>query len=1167
MLNIQLFGPPTVTADNLPIIIKRRTTRALLYYIAASPKPVSRDSLADIFWPEWPFDKARQALTDHLSKLGADLGNKSLLQVSADFISLNKDNVNVDWLEFYDLMTQVNKTPAAFTPNQSLSAGLYQKMSSMVLLWNSHEFIENDEVALNSDLDEWLSNVRTEYSTFLKRVLPRLAQHEALTGNHNLAIHWLGLARTFDEFDDEVNEALVNAYINAHRQSEGLAIFQEIKEIYGEGDTHNTPQFLRALEERLYSSHSSANSSVILDPSILPGLSVPFVGQRNALTELKISSQRRGGIIVLGDGGSGKTRLVYEFCRQQGPGKRLLVASCQPLESSMPFAAWISMLRASISNDEWQKLDATWAAPLTLILPELLNLRQDLRSLPAGRSETPRTVLLEAIHQLLRMLTRKQELILFMDDAHWADESSLAMVSYLLQKSFFDSGRSLLILAARTEQNSPLLNSFLVSSHPEPLHRVYTQLFNVDELAELCYFVFSRNVPMKFLERLYNDTGGNAFFAARILHELLEENPGQDFEKVDALPMPAAISDAIQRKFQALSQPAQEVVSTAAVMGSQFEIQQLEEALGLSSDQYMLALEELEQARIIQPVRKADTVFGFVHEKLREGLLLQLNQNRKRLLHRKVALSLEKNAGIYRSGQASLLAYHFQEAGMYNKAFDAWVLAAEYAWKLMATHDAINACQMAEQLLQHSVGFGDAQIYGMYRMWGQIAYENDDFEVVKNVNQALYDLGVERQNPLMIGSALTGLSDAEMAQNQYEKALEFAEKALEYIQRTDSLYEQSRALNRRGVTIYMLGRLRESQASFRKALELTQDSEENSLVHERSFSYNRLAVTETLLGYPLQALEFAQQSISAATEAHLIYEQISAYNVMGLANYLLTNYSQGRETAMLGIELAKRVDSWRLLGYLCAYAGICELELGLIDDSWDHAQKAIEIGQRRGHGEIIGLGLRIQGDLYRHLGALAKARECYQQGVNAAGKQFVALENIIRLGYTQVLIGDATGRQQLLEAVNSAVKAELGAIAVPGVTFELSMYLLVGEKGLFETRVAWLKEQLKERTGQDLGRFYIDRILAENAFREKDYQQAYELAGKALDWYHQNQNAWYELKMAWMMECSARNLGIQNGALRPRIDKLLQVLEGSLRDAPLQDEWQVFRQNYSPQPA
>ncbi len=1161
MLRIRLFGLPAVFKDDVPVLIKRRTTRALLFYLAAFGKPVHRETLMELFWPDEPLEKARLALTDTLSKLRSDLKEKGSINTFLPFIALNSQLVEVDWLKIRDLAKQINKQLGATKPDQALNASLHQNMTEALAIWHSAEFIENDDVAVSPELENWLAGIRADNAEFFLRLLTRLAAHETLTGNLDQAIHFLTQALEFDEYSETLNRNLIEAYLNAQRSSEAREHYEAVKALYEADGDGEIPEILLALKPRLTLHHTVSAIAENPNWSIQPGLPVPFIGQKEALTELINVSKRGGAVIVLGDGGSGKTRLVHEFCRRLGAGTRLLVASCQPLETGMPFAPWVSLLRASMSEEDWRQLDVSWAAPLSMLFPELHALRTDLHLPP---SEIPRTVLMEAGYQLLSQLTQKNMLILFMDDAHWADESSLALVSYLLKKSFFRPGRSLLILSARTEEKNSMLDKFLMAPHPEQLRRINTQLFTRENLAELCYFAFSRAAPPEFVEKLYQDTGGNEFFSIQILQAFWEENPNLDFGNVASLPIPLSITDAIQRKFNALSRPARDVIITAVVLGSQFEISMLEAAVSLSADEYLLALEELEQARIIHPLHKGNGSFGFVHEKLREGLLLQLNQNRKRLLHRKVALALESYLSTNIISQASLLAYHFEEGGMHSKAFDAWVLAAEHAWRLMSTYEAMDACRRAERLILRAGEVTEEQIYKMYRVWNEIAFQNDDFKTLETLNQTLQTLGKDLNSNLLIGAALTGLSDAEMSRNQFGQALEYVQQAFGYLQKTDNSYEKARALERWGVYEYMLGHIRESQPYFLRALELTQGAADFFSLIERGTSFYQLAITETLRGYPLIGLEHARQSLQAQQQARNIYGQIVAYSVIGLANFLVSNYASGLEACLRGIELASRVDGWRMYGYLCSYAAFCETEMGLVDDAWEHAQKAIEIGYRQGHGEIVGLGYRVVGHVYFHLGAIEKASEAYQQGMSAAGQHFVALENMYRFGYTLTLMGQEIGRHYLTQAINTAWESELGSIAILGTFNQLAVHLIRGEQAEFEERAKWLKELVLERAKIDVtGNF--NRMIAEHAFKQGDYQRALTLAQPSIKLYSQFQVPWYELSCLRIVEQSSRQLGLELEPVQLRIDELLAKLESSLQKAPLQAEWQNYRTRIAPE--
>jgi len=129
-----------------------------------------------------------------------------------------------------------------------------------------------------------------------------------------------------------------------------------------------------------------------------------------------------------------------------------------------------------------------------------------------------------------------------------------------------------------------------------------------------------------------------------------------------------------------------------------------------------------------------------------------------------------------------------------------------------------------------------------------------------------------------------------------------------------------------------------------------------------------------------------------------------------------------------------------------------------------------------------------------------------------------------------------------------------------GVLYELSMYALTGEQYLFESRAVWQREQLQLRVERDTSPNFINRIRAEVAFKQGDYQQAYSLAADSIAWYRSIQNRWAELALLGIMEQSAEHLGLQQGDGRAQIDELLNEIARSLKTAPLDTEWQAFLQ-------
>ena len=89
MLKLWLFGPPEVLIDDQPVKLARRKSRALVYYLATHARPLRRESLLAIFWPDNPRPAAQQILRTTLHGLRKALGTSLL--ADGDEIGLAPD--------------------------------------------------------------------------------------------------------------------------------------------------------------------------------------------------------------------------------------------------------------------------------------------------------------------------------------------------------------------------------------------------------------------------------------------------------------------------------------------------------------------------------------------------------------------------------------------------------------------------------------------------------------------------------------------------------------------------------------------------------------------------------------------------------------------------------------------------------------------------------------------------------------------------------------------------------------------------------------------------------------------------------------------------------------------------------------------------------------------
>ncbi len=1157
MLRINLFGAPSVYDETgKSLVIRRRLTRALLYYIAAQGRPITREHLVDRFWPDEPLNKARAYLRDGLGKVREALPDKELLQTTRESVMLDFHRVSVDLLEIQSLLQTIHANIRKLPENSPLPAETYRQMLKVMQIWDGRSFLPGGDVEFSDELSDWMRETEEQITRELVRVTKRLAAHEAASGHPDQANRWLMTALRFDEFDADIHQAILENYLKNDSAKEARAYFEALENTYG--DKEDYPHGVRALESRIYATPSSDIPALPPDWNVRQSLQVPFIGQEEMLEEMERAYRVGGGILVYGEAGSGKTRLVQEFFRRQKGFPRLMLASCQPLESGMPFAPWISLLRNSISHAEWRKLDASWADSLSLLLPELVQFRNNKTSSPQKTPDVSRSALLEAIHKTLLLASNKDPIILFLDDVHWADESTLAIVAYLLREEFFSQGRGLLVMTARIEEQNPQLDRFLLTSYPQPVRRLEMRALTSEEIAEMCEQVLSRPLPFSIVGQLGQDTGGNPFFLLEILSRLQEIYPADELTDAESLPLPASISELVKSRLSSLSPEARELLSIGAVMGSSFELAVIEKAVSFSAEQVIDSLESLEATRLVRSLPGDRPIYAFRHEKIRESLLNELSPGRKRLLNQKCALVLEDYHGSQKDMVASKLALHYEAAGDLLKAFEYWKSAAKNAYRLASFYECAEAYHRAERLLPRAVGLTDEQIYELYAAWMTLAFDNDDAPELERLGQSLGALGRERASELLTSASFTALGEAHMARNQFEQAYETAKQAFSHVARSGNKIEMARLMVRLGIYLTMMGRLHDAQGWFLKVLQDTHDATEPSLVISRADANHQMSMIENLSGFPTRALDYSLRTIQDADSVGYLYGKILALSSQALSHLLCGEPGKGREACHQGLALLGQISAWRMAAYLGLYCAMNELEMGLIGPAWKHAQHALDLGRKYGHNEIMSLGYCILGDIHLNLSHFRKALQAYDQAYLAAGEHFIRCGSLYRRGYCLVRQGDKAGLASIAQGMEIAETLGLSGLLTIAAISELAALAELDDMDRFESRAQWFLAEAPPRIGAGLPLCTVKRLRAKLLLRQGNPAEALQMLGNTTAWYHDHQYRWLELECLEIEAESLAQTGQNHTAIRSQIETILDELENGLEDAPILFEWQEF---------
>jgi predicted ATPase len=347
-------------------------------------------------------------------------------------------------------------------------------------------------------------------------------------------------------------------------------------------------------------------------------------------------------------------------------------------------------------------------ADIAQVIPEVRERLPDVPTPPGLEPEHARFRFFDSFTRFLKTAAQRQPLLLTLDDLHWADTPSLLLLQFLARE--LRNARLLVIGAYR----DPVLNRQhpLLQTVGELVRTPGSQSLPLQGLSEqeVAQFIGGRGLqPAETLvSAIYKETEGNPFFLTEVVHLLASRGSQSAISSLQSatdLPIPQGVRAAIARRLQALSAEGQQVLTLAAVLGREFDVEALE-TVGTSlkpiptGDRLLEVLEEAVAARLIAEVPQTVGRYSFSHALIRETLYEELPTLRRVQLHRQISEALEKlyegkstSPASTRSGQMlAELAYHFFQATQgtqeVDKAITYAIRAGERAMAVLAYEEA-----------------------------------------------------------------------------------------------------------------------------------------------------------------------------------------------------------------------------------------------------------------------------------------------------------------------------------------------------------------------------------------------------------------------------------------------------------------------------------------------
>jgi hypothetical protein len=402
-----------------------------------------------------------------------------------------------------------------------------------------------------------------------------------------------------------------------------------------------------------------------------------FVGRANELGQLAAFARehRAGLVLVAGEAGVGKTRLVAEALRASAT--EAVWGACWQGDGAPAFWPWTQVIQACVASDSgaaWQA-GADWSVDeVTALLPS------------AGRPEptvdSSRFRLFEAVTRLVHTVGARDGLTVVFDDLQWADEASVRLLGFAV-RALHDEPVAFVGTYRDDEVGPAHPLSTMLAEMAGRVRHLRLEGLDTDDLERYARAQLDGEaLVVPDLQRL---TGGNPFFAREVLALVRGRGnvPGH-------LQVPPGVRAVIQQRLARLSSECDDALRLAAVLGTAFTLEHLATAIGASAADVLGVLGEAVEAQMVIVDRGTAGDLRFAHDLLRETIYESMAPIQRVALHARVADALEPRLGG-RGTSPATIAHHLVRAAPlvgYGRAADAAMRAGHDALDMLANEEA-----------------------------------------------------------------------------------------------------------------------------------------------------------------------------------------------------------------------------------------------------------------------------------------------------------------------------------------------------------------------------------------------------------------------------------------------------------------------------------------------
>ena len=487
-----------------------------------------------------------------------------------------------------------------------------------------------------------------------------------------------------------------------------------------------------------------------------------------------------------------------------------------------------------------------------------------------------------------------QSVILVVEDAHWADPTTLDLLRGIAERGAL--APLFVLLTARPEFRPPWgtrSHHSTISLSPLDRHQVRHM---VGELAS------HHALPKEVMDSVTERTGGVPLFVEEVTRLLLERG-----EQGGTQAIPPTLQQSLTARLDRLG-PAREVAQISAVIGRQFSYPLLQATAGIADAALQASLERLAEADIllVQGL-PPEADYRFKHALIADAAYENLLKSRRQVLHRRVGEALRDRFAATAEAEPELLAHHFTQAGLTEAAIEWWGKAGqrslarsalvEAAEQLTQALSQIETLSPTPALRREQIKLQVALIHALSHTKGHAAPETKAAaEQARLLIEQAEALGEPPEDPLLLFSVLFSFWVAHHVAFNGDAMRQLAAQFLMLAEKQGAIAPLMIAHRIMGISLTSTGDIVDGKAHLDRAIALYDPAAHRPLatlfaVDARVSILSFRSRALWMLGYPKAAIADTDQAVTDARQIGHAATLTHALHAAGLTDIFCGHYA------------------------------------------------------------------------------------------------------------------------------------------------------------------------------------------------------------------------------------------------------------------------------------